>query len=434
MMKTKAFAMVSVILLVLSLASSLIQSVKASGNVWWEYWHSGRYQNYPGYPYNISTTATIYSADYDYWVKVALVVSVCEYEPYDPYDMVHFKLVLYFDSFAQEGLQPVAASFVTFFIDKDDSGSNLNDQAIEVRRSSNIHPGFSQGYGLKQSISDSSDYNDRAFWALDALGFAVGLFYEPVGVATSLISLAHGYTSLISGADYQDADWSDTRAYCWWHNPGYDFGYVNPVRQYAFNTIDWFQKYTVNPDTYYGLKVWARVGLTDPSTNPIGEYIDMEPVLLRIYHSDGGNGGGCPTLFVWNGSNYVNFGVINIHNPTGEDVVKEVPIPSKSVGVHNHKAYFRLREGWEGLNYSHSEIDQVKLYAVINGNQYLCPLIKATHSEQGNVWLKLLRSDDRKVDIYLMETIDLKFAVPYPSQTIESFIFIIEGCNLEKYW
>jgi len=188
-MKTKAFAMVSVILLVVSLASSLIQPVKASSYIWWEYWHSGRYENYPDFPYNISTTTTIYSEYYDYWVKVALVVSVYQYEPYDVYDIVHFRLALYFDSFAQEGLWPVAASFVTFFMDKDDSGSNLNDQAIEVRLSSNIHPGFSQGAGLDQSTSDSSNYTDRAFWALDALGFAVGLFCEPVGIATGLYLL-----------------------------------------------------------------------------------------------------------------------------------------------------------------------------------------------------------------------------------------------------
>jgi len=429
-MKKKTYALLSVILVLPLLSSSLIQPVKASSYIWWEYWHSGRYQNYPGYPYNISTTTTIYSVDYDYWVKVALVVSVCEYEPYDPYDMVHFKLAVYFDSFAQEGLWPVTASFVTFVMDKDDTGSNLNDQKISVEKDAD--PGFSQGAGLVQSISGSSDYDDRAFWALDALGFAVGLFCEPVGIATGLISLAYGYTSLIGGVDYQDADWLNTRAYCWWHNPGYDFGDANPVRQYAFNSIRWFQNPMINPATYYGLKVWVRVGLTNPSTNPIGEYIDMAPVLLRVYHhSEGGGGGGCPALFVWNSSDYVDYGVINIHNPTGEDVIREVPVQAEDVGINNYAAKFRLREGWPGLKFSESVIDQVKLYAVDNhGNRHLCPLISATHSRLGNVLPQLLASDDVRVQTLLLETIDLKFIVPY--RNIQSFTFVIEGCNILK--
>jgi hypothetical protein len=142
------------------------------------------------------------------------------------------------------------------------------------------------------------------------------------------------------------------------------------------------------------------------------------------------SGGGCPTLFVWNGTQYNDFGVINIHNPTGEDVVKEVPLSTDSVGISGYKAYFRLREGWEGLKYSHSVIDQVKLYAVISGNRYPCPLIYAKDSKLGNVLLQLLFSDDSRVNEYLLETIDLRFIVPY--QHIEKFVFVIEGCNIEK--
>jgi hypothetical protein len=140
-------------------------------------------------------------------------------------------------------ITPVPADFVTFVIDKDDSGSNLNDQCISVE-TSGTPAGFSQGAGLVQRTPDSSDYEDRAFWALDILGFATGLVYEPVGIAAGLISIAQGYASLMDGQDYQDADWPDTRAYCWWHNPRLDFGSANPVRQYAFNSIRWLQNST----------------------------------------------------------------------------------------------------------------------------------------------------------------------------------------------
>ncbi|MBX5327658.1 MAG: hypothetical protein ACQXXH_01470 [Candidatus Bathyarchaeia archaeon] len=134
-------------------------------------------------------------------------------------------------------------------------------------------------------------------------------------------------------------------------------------------------------------------------------------------------GGGCPTLYIWNGATYNNFGVINIHNPENYDLIKEVYVLADNVGINNYQAKFRLREGVKGLNYSHSEIDQVKLYAIINGSRYLCPLICANHSTLGNVWLKLLLSDDWKVDTYLLETIDLKFYIAY--QNVTDFIFVI---------
>lgn len=145
----------------------------------------------------------------------------------------------------------------------------------------------------------------------------------------------------------------------------------------------------------------------------------------------GGGGDGCPTLFVWNGSGYVDYGVINIHNPSGEDVVREVPVRVEDVGVNGHRAKFRLREGWPGLNFSESVIDQVKLYAIDNnGNHYLCPLISAKHSRLGNVLPQLLFSDEWKVQTLLLETVDLTFIVP--CQNIQSFTFTIEGCNRFK--
>ena len=152
------------------------------------------------------------------------------------------------------------------------------------------------------------------------------------------------------------------------------------------------------------------------------------------YPKGGGAGPGpepCPTLFVWNGSDYVDLGVIDIH--ADGDVVREVSVPSERVGIFEYKAQFRLREGWEGLTYSHSQIDQVKLQAVdLDGSRRLCPLIEATHSELGNVLPRLLLSDDTRIDLYLLETIDLEFVVPCQTDEIEDFAFVIEGCNMIK--
>jgi hypothetical protein len=144
-------------------------------------------------------------------------------------------------------------------------------------------------------------------------------------------------------------------------------------------------------------------------------------------------GGGCPTLFVWDGVNYVDHGVIDIHKPSGEDIIREVAIQPEDVGMCHHKVKFRLREGYPGLRYSKSVIDQVKLYIVDNkGKNHLCPLESAKHSVLENVLPLLLRSDDRKLQMLLLETVDLTFVVPYKNNNIREFTFVIEGCNEEK--
>jgi hypothetical protein len=152
---------------------------------------------------------------------------------------------------------------------------------------------------------------------------------------------------------------------------------------------------------------------------------------FHIYWGAGGDDP-CPTLFVYNGTGYVDYGVINIHNPTGEDAVREVSVSREDVAIVNHQAYLRLREGWPGLNFSESVIDQVKLCAVVCGNRLPCPLIYANHSRLGNVLPSLLFSDDRKAQILLLETIDLRFLMPYPITWVQSYVFVIEGCNQLK--
>ena len=178
----------------------------------------------------------------------------------------------------------------------------------------------------------------------------------------------------------------------------------------------------------------AHIFLTNPEYTVT---MDKDHLIYAYFLPEDDEAGGgdwpYPTLFVWNGSGYVDYGVINIHNPSGEDVVKKVLIQPENVGTSNCKAKFRLREGWESLNFSESVIDQVKLYAVDNqGNRYLCPLIKAEHSNLGKVLSQLLKSDDVRVQILLLETIDLTFTVPYPTSQIHGYIFAIEGCNKFK--
>ncbi len=108
------------------------------------------------------------------------------------------------------------------------------------------------------------------------------------------------------------------------------------------------------------------------------------------------NGGGCPILYVWNGSDFVCEGLLDIHNPEGVDVVYNhtlVAMPERVYGAY----LFRLVEHPQTI----SHIDQVRLYAILEDKTVVeLPLIYAWHSEYGNVLPQLLFSDEWKVDEY----------------------------------
>lgn len=158
-----------------------------------------------------------------------------------------------------------------------------------------------------------------------------------------------------------------------------------------------------------------------------------EPSFIHI--AEGGSGGsGCPILHVWNGSSYVCEGLLNIHNADCLDVVANrglVSVPQRVGAVY----LFRLVEHPK----THSYIDQVKLYAVIEDHWLLpLPLVYAQHSEDGNVLLPLLFSDDWRVSEAgaehnngVSQSIDLRFLALPQGITPSGFMFWIEGYNDE---
>jgi len=151
---------------------------------------------------------------------------------------------------------------------------------------------------------------------------------------------------------------------------------------------------------------------------------------LRVWISSGG--GGCPILSVYDGSEYVEEGLLDIHNPEGVDMVYEhtlVTMPERVDGAY----LMRLTEHPK----THSFIDQVKLYAMLeDGTLKELPLIWACHSEEGNVLPMLLHSDEWKADTLgadhndgTSQSIDLKFAALSPNLEVTGFMFQIEGNN-----
>jgi hypothetical protein len=144
------------------------------------------------------------------------------------------------------------------------------------------------------------------------------------------------------------------------------------------------------------------------------------------------SGTGCPVLSVYDGTEYVEEGLLDIHNPEGTDMVYEHPLASTPQRVDG--AYlFRLTEHPK----THSYTDQVKLYAMLeDGTMKELPLTWACHSEDGNVLPQLLHSDEWKADTLganlndgTSQSIDLKFAALSPNLEVTGFMFQIEGNN-----
>jgi len=144
-------------------------------------------------------------------------------------------------------------------------------------------------------------------------------------------------------------------------------------------------------------------------------------------------GGGCPFLQARDGSDYVDEGLLDIHNAEGVDVTCEhvlMTVPEPVNGAYE----FRLIEHPKTI----SDIDQVQLYGLLeDGTLEEHPLISAQHSEDGNVLNLLLGSDDRRVEEKgadhnggTSQSIDLKFAALNPHTDVIAFIFTIEGNNM----
>jgi len=205
--------------------------------------------------------------------------------------------------------------------------------------------------------------------------------------------------------------------------------------EYKEGTVAWVLAYHFSD--HYFIWWWIDGGINYGEDhgvyNKLVLEVNSDHFVYACFGSGGGGGGGepCPTLYAWNGNDYVDYGVIDIHNPSGEDVIREVSIIKQDLAVEDRKVKLRLEEGWEGLNFSESVIDQVKLYTIDeDGKLKLCQLTSATHSRLGDVHEYLASSDDVKAQIFLLETMDLTFKVREDSQ---GFVFVIEGCNIIKY-
>jgi len=156
--------------------------------------------------------------------------------------------------------------------------------------------------------------------------------------------------------------------------------------------------------------------------NPRTIYLDIDKSFTAYYNVT--YIGTCPTLFVWNGSEYVYEALLDIHAPSDVTLQHQIQQTLVKDGLFYK---LQLRE----LDNFTSHIDQVKLYAVdYSGEWHLCLLTSAIHRQKGWVTPLLTFDDSIRVDLAPTETIDLKFI--YFGDAIDRFIFEINGYN--KKW
>ncbi len=157
-----------------------------------------------------------------------------------------------------------------------------------------------------------------------------------------------------------------------------------------------------------------------------------DPNTLVCRSAGGGGGGGCPILSVYNGTDYVEEGLLDLHNPDSIDIVTIYELYTEPKVVNN-RYVLKLTEHPKTI----SHIDKVQLFGLLSNNLIVpLPLISAIHSAMGQVSQILRYSDNLRVDELgadhnegTSESINLEFlALPYIY--FKEFIFVIEGYNM----
>jgi hypothetical protein len=186
-----------------------------------------------------------------------------------------------------------------------------------------------------------------------------------------------------------------------------------------------------------GANVWAYLDFSNyagANHYALLKYVDLVgPV---SFYSSGG--GGCPNLLVWNGTAFVDEGLLNIHNLVNRenDVVRQYTLNTTPAVVDHNRYMLELYEHPAGYNASHSWINQVMLYSVdANGIWQECNLVSAfelstNSSRNGNVLPLLLYNDTKWAQTYYGDKIFLQFtAANVPN--IDHFVFVIIGHNMK---
>lgn len=107
----------------------------------------------------------------------------------------------------------------------------------------------------------------------------------------------------------------------------------------------------------------------------------MKNLVDRDFYGPAPGGGGCPILYIFNGIEYIEEGLLDIHNINGIDrtyiqTLQTTPYPL------NNKIYLQLTEHPKTISY----IDILRLYGRLENGQWISLHQKsAIHSTMGEV-------------------------------------------------
>jgi subtilisin family serine protease len=159
---------------------------------------------------------------------------------------------------------------------------------------------------------------------------------------------------------------------------------------------------------------------------------DIDQVYAKVDNiPDGGGGGGCPILSVFDGEEYQDEGLLDIHDSEGNDVTYQHTLINSPIAIDN-RYHLKLTEHPKTI----SDIDQVGVYGILPSNRRIrLPLVSAIHCEDGQVRYLLRKSDDKKAEVLgadynngVSQYIDLEFFSPQELH-FTNFVFVIEGNN-----
>jgi len=228
----------------------------------------------------------------------------------------------------------------------------------------------------------------------------------------------------------EDASWLIKKAF----QPGWELkaGFTYTVWYYfkvEATQGSYVEQYGSDP--YDTLGAWVDFSGFKSSGHLLLQYENAEGEVIKVVGGrTGPPTGGCPTLSVWNGGEFVSEGVLNIHS----DMDVHVGCALETQPAPENQAYIlKLAELGEGYNYSHSFIDHVRLYIIDEDNaRHACRLVTAIHSRYGNVKRELSHSDDDRTELLKSDEIVLRFKKPQLT-TAKAFVFEIEGHNPYKW-
>jgi outer membrane protein assembly factor BamB len=206
-------------------------------------------------------------------------------------------------------------------------------------------------------------------------------------------------------------------------------GTTNPAPGTYSYTNGTIASITADAAPGYFFSYWLLDGSNKGSINPILVAMHSNHVLAAAFNRVFPVG--CPFLYVYDGQEYINEGLLNIHSPTGSDISVNHTLNMQPMRVGDTYLFYLVESP---VTVSH--LDQVALYAVLeDGTTVKLSLTSAWHKDQGNVLPQLLGDDGWRTDLLGAEyttdgksqSIQLTFSALAANIRIRAFIFYIDG-------